>query len=109
MLKKIFNFFKSPKLQNIDASVSSYNMSYVHDGLDGTHHRPNMETLTRENLKMHHDALQRNLIIMHRTMLISFIAVIAAVVSIVVAIAFGNQERTIKIELNGQEAVQKID
>lgn len=49
-------------------------------------HAENMQKYARANLDMQHEALQKNLIYMHRTVIISLISVIISSAAVVIAI-----------------------
>ncbi len=75
MLKKVLSVFKSPKLDlpNMDLRAS---VPYMEPHVSQTNrgHQHNMEQYTSANLRLQRNALEQNLKIMHRTMIIAFVA-----------------------------------
>jgi len=66
-------------------------------------HETNVENISLSELRLQRDALQKNLIIMHRTMLIALLAVL---VSIALGIYAVTSKPNVKVKVYEQKTIQ---
>ncbi|OGL36114.1 hypothetical protein A3A68_00350 [Candidatus Saccharibacteria bacterium RIFCSPLOWO2_01_FULL_48_13] len=98
--RSVKEFFTPPRLEDVQPALHDRGPS------DMTHtskHETNVENISLSELRLQRDALQKNLIIMHRTMLIALLAVL---VSIALGIYAVTSKPNVKVKVYEQKTIQ---
>lgn len=107
MLKKlaenIKSFFKAPRLNEIQPAI--HDRGIVMTTAQNKHNN-NMENIALADLQLQKDALQKNLILMHRTMLV---ALFAAIISLILGVYAVVSKPHVKVEVYEQKTLQKTN
>lgn len=85
LFKTLKRFLTPPKIRDHDPMVEYIMPSIDTNNEEYTHNR-NIEQIALADLEQNREALQHTLNLMHRTMLISLVAVIVSILAVVVAL-----------------------
>lgn len=106
MVKKLYTklsrFFIGPKLNEVQPAISR---SFIAPRGDDTQHHTNVENISLAELQLQREALQKGLTIQHRTMLITFLAVL---ISLILGVYAVRSKPNISVELHEEKSTQEI-
>lgn len=104
MLKKVWKsftgFFFAPKLNDVQPAIHNRGITVLNDT---NKHQNNAENIALAELQLQRDALQKNLIVMHRTMLVALFAVL---VSVILGIYAVKSKPNVTVKVYEQKTIQ---
>lgn len=91
--EKVKGFFEAPELSETQPAL--HPNGFIPDKMHTSRHENNMENIALAELKLQREALQKNLSLMHKTIVI---AILAVLVSIVLGVYAVKSKQDIKVQ-----------